>query len=215
MIIIETYYRSDAGEFLPFESQKSFSEEFDLIEGAVEITVDGETLIGTQTWDYVFLLWAYLADMAKRLQSGDSASMRFPDQPIQLDALRTSNGIRLHLHGGHLDRETVVDEAQFLEALCSRGSSFFGTVISKFPAGRESIGIYRNRLDALRESSSRVAHWEERVDGQKAAALQEAERRTGRRLTPEEREKVIFDVAGRRIAFQDVVARATTILGEG
>ncbi|GAU65934.1 putative hypothetical protein [Streptomyces sp. NBRC 110611] len=215
MITIETYCRTEAGEFLPFESMSDFSSEFDLIEGAVEITIDGQTLIGIQEWDYVFPLWAYITDMAAELGSVNSASLRFPDQPIRIDALRGPNGIRLHLHGGALDRTVVANEAEFLEAVHGRGKSFFEGVISQFPTQLSVIATYRDKLEELHENSSHAVRWEERIGSQKVAAFREAERQAGRRLTPAERESLITEVAGCRIAFQDLVMRVIRVLEKG
>ncbi|MEU7042163.1 hypothetical protein AB0A77_14030 [Streptomyces varsoviensis] len=213
MIIIETYRRVETGEFLPFESADNFSAEFDLIEGAVEITIDGETLIGLQEWDYVFPLWAYITDMTVELMSASSASLRFPDQPLQLDACRVPEGIRLHLHGGHLEREVVASEAEFLEAVHSRGKFFFEKVIAKYPAHRGVIATYRDRLEGMRENLSHAVRWENRIDSNMVAAFREAERQAGHRLTLAEIEALIIDVAGRRLAFQDVVTQAIRVLG--
>ena len=65
MITVSTYLRTPDGTFEPVESSTSAPADPAYIEGAVELTVDGTTVIGTAEWDYVDQLWAYLADMLR------------------------------------------------------------------------------------------------------------------------------------------------------
>ena len=90
MVTVTTYLRAPDGTFQPVETSTSAPADPDYVEGAIELTIDATTIIGTEEWDYVDQLWAYIANMLLNLKTDDVASTYFPDQPIKLTFERTA-----------------------------------------------------------------------------------------------------------------------------
>src|SRR5687767_8190020 len=105
MVTVTTYLRAPDGTFQRVEATTATPADPDYIEGAVELTIDGTTIIGTAEWDYVDQLWAYLADMLHELTTGDAASTYFPDQPIRLTFERTAGRILVTSEAGGVVRQ--------------------------------------------------------------------------------------------------------------
>ncbi|MFF5441074.1 hypothetical protein [Streptomyces achromogenes] len=210
MVIVESYVLIRPHEFIPFESMQETSTEIDLIEGAVELAIGDCVLVDTRLWDYLYPLWAYLADAVSTLRETGTGSFRFPDQPIQVEFERVSEAVlRITVSGGGATRRAVVNEYELLQALRSRGSDFFSKLSARFPAERATIErSWKKLLRDPVDSSLADIPWEARVGERQAAAFRQAERVAGRRMNAARRERLISDVAGRRLSFGELVSRA-------
>lgn len=83
MIKISTYLKRGE-EFFPLENFASSLLDEDYIEGAIELSIDGRSLLTRAEWDCIDQLWAYLVAGLASLQAGKPFKTYFPDQPIEL-----------------------------------------------------------------------------------------------------------------------------------
>lgn len=210
MIVVESYAMIRPHEFTRFESVQDTSTEVDLIEGAVEIAIGDCVLVDTRLWDYLYPLWAYLAGSVSTLRATGASSFRFPDQPIQVEFDRAPKGaLQITVSGDGETRRAIANESEFLQALRSRGSDFFSKLSTQFPAERDLIErSWKKLLHDPVDSSLADIPWEERVDERQSSAFRQAERVAGRRMNTAQRERLISDVAGRRLSFGELVSRA-------
>lgn len=210
MIIVESYVAISPQEFIPFESMQDNSTGIDSIEGAVEIVVGDCVLLDARIWDYLYPLWAYLADSISTLRATGAGSFAFPDQPIRVKFERVSKGgLQITVSGDGESRQAIAKEPEFLQALRSRGSDFFSKLSTCFPAERVLIEHSRKKLlHDPADSTLAGIPWQERVDERQASAFRHAERVAGRRMNTPQRERLISDVAGRRLSFGELVSHA-------
>ena len=210
MIIVESYVAISPHEFIPFESMQGNSTGIVSVEGAVEIVVGDCVLLDARLWDYLYPLWAYLAESISTLRATGTGSFAFPDQPIRVEFERVSNGgLQITVSGDGESRRAIAKEPEFLQAMRSRGSDFFSKLATCFPAERALIehGMKKLLHDPA-DSMLAGIPWEERVDEMQASAFRHAERVAGRRMNTAQRERLISDVAGRRLSFGELASRA-------
>jgi hypothetical protein len=126
MITVATYLRTPNETFEPVETSTASPADPDYIEGAIELVVDGTTVIGTEEWDYVDQLWAYVADMVEDLRAGeDLAETYFPDQPIRLAFERTDGEVLITAELDEEVRHALVPEQELITALDAAARRFF------------------------------------------------------------------------------------------
>jgi hypothetical protein len=83
MIEISTYLKHGE-EFIPVEKFAGPLPDEDYIEGAIELSINGRSLLTREDWDCVDQLWAYLVDGLASIQIGKPFKTYFPDQPIEV-----------------------------------------------------------------------------------------------------------------------------------
>ena len=210
MVVVETYVRTAPGVFVPFGTEAPRPGTLDALEGALEISLDGEELIGTRNWDDVHTLWAYAADALATFRGTGAGLLPFPDQPVAVELARVAGDVRLTVRGDGPDRSLTVGEPEFVQAVRARGREYFAAVGRWFPDHRAEAADATALL--LRDpDGSRLADvpWRRRLDGRQAAAIDQAERSAGRKMAPAERERLIEVIAGRRATFEQCVERIT------
>lgn len=210
MIRIANYLRVGPDDFVPFEMVDEVSAELDLVEGALEMVIDGRVVVDTRHWDYIFPLWAYLAEALCEFRATGVGSLRFPDQPIDIGLRRVPEGVTVSVRGDGVDRAAVVSEPEFVQAVRARGANFFNAVLLLFPDAAAAVGLSLGRL--LRDPEGlRLADvpWGKRLDSQQVAAFRHVERVMRRDMNPPERELLILKVAGRCSSFEEYAATIT------
>ncbi|MFJ9818286.1 hypothetical protein ACIRU3_24060 [Streptomyces sp. NPDC101151] len=206
MIIIETCKRLEGGQFIPFGDVAEVQEDIDLVEGVLEVEIDGISLIKKSEWDYVFPLWCYLSDAVKGLRGTGFAAFQFPDQPIEVSLRRIGQDVELCVQVGKSESKAIVAELEFLAAVRARGDEFFRQSLRLSPGSRSVIDVSRRHL--LQDppgSPPEWKNWREQLDPRQVNAFSMAERSIGRKLTPPEIQGLIYKIAGRRMAFHDIV----------
>jgi hypothetical protein len=83
MIEISTYLKRGE-DFIPLEKFACPLPDEDYVEGAIELSIDGRSLLTRAEWDCIDQLWAYLVDGLVSLQDGKPFKTYFPDQPIEM-----------------------------------------------------------------------------------------------------------------------------------
>lgn len=88
--------------------------------GAVELVVNGHTIIGPESWDDIEPLWMLLAGLVTTIGKGEScATASFPDQPIPVGIALQADDLVVVVCGHGEDRSrAVADKRTFLEAFC-------------------------------------------------------------------------------------------------
>lgn len=149
MIEIETYLRGADGTFVRVEECRTPPADADYVEGAVRLAVNGVEIIGVKEWDYVDQLWAYIANMIPELTATGSASMYFPDQPIELTFRRDGSRVLVSFRVGKSHRKASVPMSELLGALRSAGGNFFDAMSALLPENAQSYSDARRQLTSL------------------------------------------------------------------
>jgi hypothetical protein len=150
MIEIISYLRSPDGVFTRVDDVFVAPEDPRYVEGAIELSINGKSILDTAIWDYVDQLWAYISDMVLALESHGQAETYFPDQPIKLSFVRQGKGrvlVTLAFNG-----ETTVasaDESELVMALRDRGSAFFRKMTDLLPMNGDGYADALGRLADL------------------------------------------------------------------
>jgi hypothetical protein len=95
--------------------------------GAVELVVNGRTIIGPESWDDIEPLWMLLAGLVTTIGKGESyATASFPDQPIPVGIALLPDDLVVVVCGrGEDQSRAVADKRTFLEAFCRAGIDAF------------------------------------------------------------------------------------------
>ncbi|NNB92825.1 hypothetical protein HI113_02715 [Corallococcus exiguus] len=134
MVQIATYFRQ--GEvFVPIDAFVGPIPDEDYIEGALEFSMGGRSMLTRQEWDYIDQLWAYLVGGVADLQRGETFQTFFPDQPIELSI--TPDGVGGHatmrvVIGGDV-REASVELAVLVAEVLKEARHFFERIQKELP----------------------------------------------------------------------------------
>ncbi|MFC9430774.1 hypothetical protein [Streptomyces sp. NPDC056987] len=134
MVEIETFLKGADGGFVQVEACRTSPPNFDYIEGAIRLSVDGLEIIGTEEWDYVDQLWCYIAEMVTKMQSSGYAETYFPDQPIKLSFRAAASRVLVTAKIGEETKTANASSADFLEAVKAAGMIFFRKMSELVPA---------------------------------------------------------------------------------
>lgn len=152
MIEINTYIRGADGVLVEIGKYSGPPPDPDYIEGALELTVDGTTIIDKSMHDYIDELWAYISSMVELLVRQGHASTYFPDQPIELSFARQGASrvlVKLSAPGfpernirgitipasPEIKRVATADQEELIKSLRKHGTEFFQKMHSLFPEG--------------------------------------------------------------------------------
>lgn len=146
MITVSSYLRSADDSFVPVTSATAPPADPDYIEGAIELVVDGRTMIGRAEWDYVDQLWAYLVELVGTFEESGTAQTYFPDQPVSVTLGRISDErALLTVQVGANVRRASVGQAEFVGTIRRAAIEFFQAMIPLLPANADA---YRTSIDA-------------------------------------------------------------------
>ena len=71
-------------DFIPVSEFTDIILDPNYIEGAIEISKSGNTILSIENWDYVDQLWCYFARGVKNVSEGKQFKTYLPDQPIEV-----------------------------------------------------------------------------------------------------------------------------------
>jgi hypothetical protein len=147
VIHVQTWLRSPDGEFVRVESCEWRPVDAQYVEGAIDLVVDGVSILSVAEWDYVDQLWSYIVNAISALREAGEASTYFPDQPIMLKLFRSSPGrILVSCEIGTNIRRVNVSEIEFLKALKVAGTTFFVKMKKLLPENSEVYELARQLL---------------------------------------------------------------------
>ncbi|MEV6674990.1 hypothetical protein [Streptomyces sp. NPDC051162] len=147
MLMVESFLRDSEGNFIPVDQVTPPVPDPDYVEGALEFTVNEVEILSLAHWDYIDQLWSYIINMLEELRVSDSASTRFPDQPIELKFSRKGKlGILVQSAVGGVTCSAMVREGDLMAALRDSGVKFFQCMESLVP---ESADFHASELARL------------------------------------------------------------------
>ncbi|WP_205877920.1 hypothetical protein [Mycobacterium camsae] len=118
------------------------------IDGAIELTINGVSIVDRTMWDTIDDLWAYIANMIDDLCKFGRAQTLFPDQPIKLSFERTGKDqVRVTSYFGDIVKTAVVGEVELVSALTMAGVQFFREMMRINPASSQA---YQHQVERLR-----------------------------------------------------------------
>ncbi|MEU7598667.1 hypothetical protein AB0B79_37480 [Streptomyces sp. NPDC039022] len=133
MVDIESFFRVPDGTFVRASDCDVVPSDPDYVEGALELSVYGQELIGQDEWDYIDDLWCYISDMVPKVQSTGYAETYFPDQPIKLSFRKEGSRILVTATVGKEIRKASAASEEFLTAVRRAGLAFFDELSRLLP----------------------------------------------------------------------------------
>ncbi|KAB8163764.1 hypothetical protein FH609_019075 [Streptomyces sp. 3MP-14] len=114
------------------------------LESAVVLEANGVTLLDTDMWDSVDLLWALIVRGAHEFRDNGQARIRFPDQPIFVTLRRSgADGVRLDVEWPAGHRSSWATREELLAAVRQGAVTFFELLLELSPP---SDWKYREQL---------------------------------------------------------------------
>lgn len=147
MIEINSYLRTEGGQFALVEDVSDAPADPRYVEGALELTINGVPILDIGMWDYIDQLWSYVSDMVSGLREESEVSTYFPDQPIKLSFSKQGKGrvlVSASINGGSRITSTEMD--QLVAELRRSGDSFFGKMMMLLPENADSYSEALHRL---------------------------------------------------------------------
>lgn len=144
--------------------------------GAVQLVVNGRTIIGPESWDDIEPLWTLLAGLVTTIGKGASyATASFPDQPIPVGIALQADDLVVVVCGRGEDRcRAVTDKRRFFEAFCRAGIDAFDH-LERLGGGRHAALARQSLvecLDGLYEGEWPNLRTTRRIGGEKDAAIE-------------------------------------------
>jgi hypothetical protein len=138
MIHIESYLGAPDSGFVPIGEAVSAPQDREYIYGAVELSVNGITVLDQQLWDLVDQLWAYITNVMEEFSCTGRGSTYFPDQPISLSLQRAGRRkVTISVEAVNLPRRSATTHIhELFEALCRQGEAFFSKMSELIPEDR-------------------------------------------------------------------------------
>ena len=147
MIEIETFLRDSSGDFVHLDSCRVPPPDAEYIEGALQVSVGGQEVLGLREWDYVDQIWCYIAEMVTQWRSAGCADSYFPDGPIRISFREVPGGrVVVSVDIGAKTREVQVSSADWLNAVREAGVRFFEKMSALVPDNAEAYEEARRKL---------------------------------------------------------------------
>ncbi|MGH3391004.1 MAG: hypothetical protein ACRDOO_19220 [Actinomadura sp.] len=147
MIGITSYLRTADGRFVQVDAVTDAPSDPHYVEGAIELVIDGVSIMDTEMWDYVDQLWAYICDMVRAYLERGEASTYFPDQPIMLSFKKQgASRVLVSIKINDETRNAAAEEKELIEALRTHGSAFFARMTVLLPQNRDGYDDALERL---------------------------------------------------------------------
>lgn len=132
------------------ENCLSVVEDFDYLEGAIIISIDGATIMDFSYWDLVDQLWTYLIDSFDSLLMGEKQiEFYFPDQPISVKIENISQAL---LSLTIEEKKYHVNRKEFFKEMLKNAEIFF-EILSKcgYTSLEEHSKRYLKKIEKMKE----------------------------------------------------------------
>lgn len=148
------------GTLVPIEDWSSSLRGRHFIEGAVELTIGGKPVVTQEMWDDIDFLWPMIIKGLEELATRGSASVWFPDQPLELalkrvrrETLSVAVERPVRRTGRRSARRTAagVEEQNFYAHMIDAGEHFFRRLEEL-----EADGGFQSELSRLEALRSQV-----------------------------------------------------------
>ncbi|MDC9583222.1 hypothetical protein PSI15_16995 [Xenorhabdus sp. PR6a] len=145
MISINTYIKIK-DEYIDIFQYDGGVKSSDYIDGTLELTINGISLIDKSMYDYIDDLWCYLAEGLSVLYDNQEFKCYFPDQPIEVKFTPSKGNRVLVSVNCHSEVKTSIEKEEFLIAMSGHAKRFFERMEDLNPS---SIGAYRTAMQYL------------------------------------------------------------------
>jgi hypothetical protein len=148
VISVSTYLRTEGQTFISATDVVTRPPYAGHVEGAIDMRLNGVSILDQGLWDDVDHLWAYICDMVLGLNNRNEVSTFFPDQPIKLTFKRigVSGLILVSLVADGISRSASVDESSFIAKLQEEAEQFFSHLKNLLP---ENADAYEDALERV------------------------------------------------------------------
>lgn len=137
MILVKTYIKSKNG-FVKFNDYTEEFENLNYIEGAIELTINGVTLLTKEMWDYIVDLWAYIYDGIDNIRDKKPFETYFPDQHIKVSFIPIKESVYVSVNC-HFENKVKVDKKEFIHEMTKHAITFFEYLNKKRIYGHRSL----------------------------------------------------------------------------
>jgi Bacterial EndoU nuclease len=111
------------------------SEPVEMLNGLIDVEINGRSLVSPACFDNVRMLWDYLLAMVKEYLKTNQATIYFPDQPIPFSLKKKRQGmIEFQVD----DQLITIDEKKCLTAILQGAEQFF-TLLNEVSAGQYTL----------------------------------------------------------------------------
>lgn len=154
MIKVNCYIKTE-DDFVPIEDFQGNFPDPEYIDSAMELTINGTSIISRLEWDYMDDLWGYISTGFEDLIEKSEWKTYFPDQPIKLI-------FRLNKKNNQIEVESTpsrglvkarADLNEFLAAMSEAGQKFFLRMAEIVP---EKSDFYVREANRMRESVDKL-----------------------------------------------------------
>lgn len=160
MITIKHYIK-DQDQFVPIEEFKGNVPDPNYIDSAMEMTINGVSIMTCAEWDYIDDLWGYITngfnELAEKKEDYLEWKTYFPDQPIELMFKITKSQNHIEILStpsrGRIFAEAELEE--FLTTISKAGQEFLLRMSAIVPEAKDN---YEEEACALVESIENFRH---------------------------------------------------------
>jgi hypothetical protein len=140
MVTIKSFIKAN-DTLVPIEEFTGPILDEDYIEGAIEMSIDGQPVLTREMIDYVDQLWAYLARGIGEVVAGHEFSTNYPDMPLKIVLQPQGEHVKVLIRSRSGKRDTDVSTSldELLRAMTIEGKVFFETLRSYAPS---NLGAY-------------------------------------------------------------------------
>lgn len=129
MITVNTYIKTKCGFFEIHDFTEDI-EDYNYIEGALELTINGINLLDKSMWDYIDQLWSYIADGVICISNDEAFEIYYPDQPIKISFIPEKGYVFVSVVC-HSEKSIRVDKKEFICVMSKSAIDFFDYLSKK------------------------------------------------------------------------------------
>lgn len=121
------------------------------IAGYVSLVIQGQEMLGPDTWDLVVLFWEYFPNYLEEFAQHGQMTISYPDQPLRLSVNRIGNKlvrVKLHLEQ---PRSEVCSESLLIHAMCDEALR-----VIEHCSAKQLLSGSNDLVDRIRRSMSRI-----------------------------------------------------------
>lgn len=117
------------------------------IEGVILLRISGVDLITVEMWDEVNAMWGDFINAVESLDSNDKHAFLFPDQPIEVEFMRTRDDNVIVKVG---DSSAIIGYGEFRQLVLAGAVLFFDRARVLHPRDAEYYNMYLKRSNRLK-----------------------------------------------------------------
>jgi len=145
MINAESFLYIDK-KFISIKEFNGVLPDWDYIDGAIRLEINGQEIISLEMWDLIDQLWSYLINGIIEIEEGKKEfSATFPDQPLPFSYKVNGPFIKITVD----ENKTAVNYKEFVSAIVYYSKEFFKELLRIEPSLCNKNQYYLEHLDLL------------------------------------------------------------------